>query len=126
MDFSFDSELENIRGETHRLAHRFDDDYWRAREEKHEFPWDFYNAFAKQGWIGIIVPEQYGGAGMGLMSAAVLLGTVAHSAGAQNAASALHISIFGMGPVIHHGSEELKQRTLPPTATGDLHVSFGV
>ncbi|MBW2448578.1 MAG: acyl-CoA/acyl-ACP dehydrogenase, partial [Deltaproteobacteria bacterium] len=126
MDFSFDSELENIRREAHRLAHQFDDPYWRAREEKHEFPWDFYNAFAKQGWVGIIVPEEYGGAGMGLMQAAVLLGTVAHSAGAQNAASALHISIFGMGPVIHHGTEELKRRTLPPTATGDLHVSFGV
>ncbi len=126
MDFSFDSELENIRREAHRLTHQFDDAYWRAREEKHEFPWDFYNAFAKQGWVGIIVPEEYGGAGMGLMQAAVLLGTVAHSAGAQNAASALHISIFGMGPVIHHGSEELKRRTLPPTASGELHVSFGV
>ena len=126
MDFTFDSELENIRHEAHRLASQFDDDYWRTHDEKHEFPWDFYNAFAKQGWIGIIVPEEYGGAGMGIMHAAVLLGAVAHSAGAQNAASALHISIFGMGPVIHHGSEELKRRYLPPTASGDLHVSFGV
>ncbi len=71
----------------------------------------------EEGCVGIIVPEEYGGAGMGLMHTAVLLGAVAHSAGAQNAASALHISIFGMGPVIHHGSEELKRRTLPPTAT---------
>ncbi|MBW2290639.1 MAG: acyl-CoA/acyl-ACP dehydrogenase [Deltaproteobacteria bacterium] len=126
MNFSPDPELENIRHEARRLADQFDDDYWRTHDEKHEFPWDFYNAFAEQGWIGIIVPEKYGGAGMGVMQAAMLLGGVAHSAGAQNAASALHISIFGMGPVIHHGSEELKQRYLPPTATGDLHVSFGV
>ncbi len=126
MDFSLDPELENIRHEARRLAGKFDDAYWRSHDEKHEFPWEFYNAFAEQGWIGIIVPERYGGAGMGIMHASVLLGTVAHSAGVQNAASALHLSIFGMGPVIHHGSEELKQRTLPPTASGDLHVSFGV
>ncbi len=126
MDFSLDPELENIRHEARRLAGKFDDVYWRSHDEKHEFPWEFYNAFAEQGWIGIIVPERYGGAGLGIMHASVLLGTVAHSAGVQNAASALHLSIFGMGPVIHHGSEELKQRTLPPTASGDLHVSFGV
>ena len=126
MDFEFSSDLENIRHEARRLAHRFDDEYWRDRDEKHEFPWAFYDAFAEQGWIGVLVPEAYGGAGLGVMHAGVLLNTVAHSAGVQNAASTLHISIFGMGPVIHHGSEELKQRTLPPTATGELHVSFGV
>jgi acyl-CoA dehydrogenase len=126
MDFTFDSELESIRHEARRLADRFDDDYWRTHDEAHEFPWDFYNAFAEQGWIGILVPEEFGGAGMGVMQASVLLGTAAHSAGVQNAASALHLSIFGMGPVIHHGSEELKQRYLPPTASGELHVSFGV
>ncbi len=126
MDFSFDAELESIRHEARRLADPFDDEYWRSHDEKHEFPWDFYDAFAEQGWLGINVPEKYGGAGMGVMHAAVLLNTVAHSAGVQNAASTLHISIFGMGPVIHHGSEELKQRYLPPTASGELHVSFGV
>jgi acyl-CoA dehydrogenase len=126
MNFALDSELEDIRRTTNRLTERFDDDYWRTHDEKHEFPWDFYNAFAEQGWIGIIVPEEYGGAGMGVMHAAMLLSTVAHSPGVQNAASALHLSIFGMGPVIHHGSEELKRRYLPPTATGELHVSFGV
>jgi acyl-CoA dehydrogenase len=126
MDFALGSELEQIRREARRLIEPFDDEYWREHDEKHEFPWDFYNVFAQQGWIGIIVPEEYGGAGMGIMEAAVLLAEVGHSAGVQNAASTLHISIFGMGPVIHHGSEELKQRYLPPTASGDLHVSFGV
>ncbi len=126
MDFSFGSELESIRAEAAKLAGSFDDAYWSRHDEKHEFPWDFYNAFAEQGWIGIAVPEAYGGAGLGSLHAGVLLGAVAQSAGTQNAASALHLSIFGMGPVIHHGSEELKRRTLPPTATGELHVSFGV
>ncbi len=126
MDFALDEELQAIRDESARIASRFDDDYWSRRDEQHEFPWDFYNAFAEQGWLGILVPEQYGGAGLGTLHAGMLLGAAAHSAGAQNAASTLHISIFGMAPVIHHGSDELKQRTLPPTASGELHVSFGV
>jgi len=126
MDFRFDSELENIRHEASRLAAKFDDVYWRKCDEDHAFPWEYYNAFAEGGWVGIIVPEKYGGGGLGVTHAAVLCGAVAHSAGVQAAASTLHISIFGMGPVIHHGSEELKERTLPPTATGELHVSFGV
>ena len=126
MDFSLGPELESIRAEARRLCEGFDDAYWSARDEAHEFPWEFYRAFAENGWIGILVPEAYGGAGLGTLHAGVLLNAVASSAGAQNAASALHLSIFGMGPVIHHGSEELKRRTLPPTATGELHVSFGV
>lgn len=126
MDFGFDSELENIRHEARRLCDPFDDEYWRRCDHEHAFPWAFYDAFAAGGWLGVLVPEQYGGSGLGVTHAGVMLGTVAHSAGCQAAASTLHISIFGMGPVIHHGSEDLKQRTLPPTATGELHVSFGV
>jgi acyl-CoA dehydrogenase len=126
VDFTLGPELESIRQQAGRLCERFDDEYWSACDEKHEFPWEFYRAFAEQGWIGILVPEAYGGAGLGTLHAGTLLNTVAASAGAQNAASALHLSIFGMGPVIHHGSEELKRRTLPATASGELHVSFGV
>ncbi len=126
MDFAWGSELESIREEAARLCAAFDDGYWGARDEAHEFPWEFYRAFAQQGWIGILVPEAYGGAGLGTLHAGALLNAVAASPGVQNAASALHLSIFGMGPVIHHGSEQLKRRTLPPTASGELHVSFGV
>ena len=104
MDFRLDEDLLSIQHEARRLADKFDDDYWREHDENHEFPWAYYNAFAEQGWIGIIVPEKYGGSGLGVTHAGILLSTVAHSAGVQNAASALHISIFGMGPVIHHGS----------------------
>ncbi len=126
MDFAWGQELESIRREATRLCEPFDDDYWSGCDEKHEFPWAFYRAFAEQGWIGILVPEAYGGAGLGTLHAGALLNAVAASAGAQNAASTLHLSIFGMGPVIHHGSEDLKHRSLPPTASGELHVSFGV
>ena len=68
MDFGFDPELESIRHEARRLADKFDDDYWRDHDEKHEFPWEFYNAFAEQGWMGIIIPEKYGGSGLGVMA----------------------------------------------------------
>jgi acyl-CoA dehydrogenase len=126
MDFSPDPELENIATEVRRLAEKFDDAYWSAKDTAHEFPWEYYNDFAKAGWIGIIIPEEYGGAGLGILHAGTLLYTVSNCGGAMSAASTLHLSIFGMGPVIHHGSERLKQTYLPPTATGDLHVSFGI
>ena len=126
MDFEADEALAAIRSEATSLAAAFDDAWWSERDEKHEFPWEFHDAFAKQGWLGVLVPEAYGGAGLGTLHAGTLLSAVAGSAGAMNAASTLHLSIFGMGPVIHHGSEEMKRRTLPKTATGELHVSFGV
>ncbi len=126
MDFAQDAELANIDGEVRRLAAMFDDDYWREHDARHEFPWDYYNRFAENGWLGVLIPTEYGGAGLGVQAAGTLLRAVANSAGAMNAASALHLSIFGMGPVIHHGSEEMKRQYLPPTATGELHVSFGV
>lgn len=126
MDFSASDDVEAIRVEAERLAAAFDDDYWRAHDTEKRFPWDFYRAFAAGGWLGVLVPREYGGVGLGVTEAGTLLHAVASSAGAMNAASTLHLSIFGMGPVIHHGSEELKRRVLPRTATGDLHVSFGV
>ena len=126
MDFSTDPELESIAAEAARLCGEFGDDYWSAKDSAHEFPWEYYRAFAEGGWIGIVIPEEYGGAGLGVMHAGTLLHTVASSGGAMSAASTLHISMFGMGPVIHHGSEQMKRTYLPPTATGELHVSFGV
>ena len=126
MDFAADPELERISAEVTKLASRFDDDYWLDHDERHAFPWEFYRAFADQGWIGVIIPAEYGGAGLGVMHAAAMMRAVAGSAGAMNAASTLHLSLFGMGPVIHHRSEHMKRAYLPPTATGELHVSFGV
>jgi acyl-CoA dehydrogenase len=126
VDFGVDPELVSIRDEAGKLAAAFDDDYWLDHDRRHAFPWEFYRAFAEKGWIGIVIPEAYGGAGLGVLHAGTLLGTVAQSAGAMNAASTLHLSIFGMGPVIHHGSEAQKREVLPPTARGELHVSFGV
>jgi acyl-CoA dehydrogenase len=126
MDFSLGPELEAIHQESTKLAAAFDDEYWSDHDERHAFPWEFYNAFAEKGWLGILIPERYGGAGLGVLEAGVLVRAVGASAGGMNAASTLHLTIFGMAPVIHHGSEAMKEQYLPRTARGELHVSFGV
>ena len=108
------------------VAGQFTDEYWRERDERGEFPWDFYNALAEGGWVGITIPEQYGGAGLGIGEAAVMLEEVAATGAGMNGASSLHLTVFGMNPVVKHGSDEMKQRYLPSVADGSLHVCFGV
>lgn len=126
MDAFLDEDIELVREAIRRLCKDFDDDYWAACEEEHRFPWDFYKAMADGGWVGIAIPEQYGGGGMGIRHAAAILEEVAASGACMNGASAVHMSIFGMHPVVEHGSEEMKQRFLPSVANGTLHVAFGV
>ncbi|MGW0246185.1 acyl-CoA dehydrogenase family protein [Nocardia goodfellowii] len=126
MSFELSEDQRLIRGSVAELAKRFDDQYWMEKDHKHEFPTEFYEAIAKGGWLGITIPEEYGGHGLGITEATILAEEVSRSGGGMNAASSIHMSIFGMHPVIVHGSEELKQRTLPRIVTGDLHVCFGV
>ena len=126
MDFELTEDQAVIRKAAAELAARFDDQYWLERDEAHEFPAEFYQAFADAGWLGITTPPEYGGHGLGITEAALLLEEIAASGGGMNAASSLHLSIFGMHPVIVHGSAELKAETLPRIARGDLHVCFGV
>ena len=95
-------------------------------DENEEFPTEFYNAMAEGGWVGLAIPSEYGGGGAGISEASVLLEEIAASGAAMNGASAVHTSIFGMNPVIKHGSEEMKQKYLPQVASGELHVAFGV
>ncbi len=126
MDFSSSADHEAIREGIRRICADFPDEYWAAKDEAHEFPWDFYEALAAGGWVGIAIPEQYGGGGQGIAEASVMLEEIAASGAAMNGCSAVHLSIFGMGPVIHHGSAELRERVLPRVASGELHVAFGV
>ncbi|MDE3204946.1 MAG: acyl-CoA/acyl-ACP dehydrogenase [Acidobacteriota bacterium] len=126
MDFNPVEDSEAIRLAVRQLCADFDDAYWRSCDEEHRFPYEFYEAMATNGWIGIAIPEQYGGGGRGITEASIVLEEVAASGAAMNGATAIHLSIFGMNPVIKHGSEELKARYLPRVATGDLHVAFGV
>ena len=126
MNFSESEDQTLIRESVRKLCADFPDEYWAQHDEQEEFPWEFYNAMAEAGWIGIAIPEAYGGSGMGITEASIVLEEVAASGAAMNGATALHLSIFGMHPVVAHGSEEMKQKYLPPVAQGDLHVAFGV
>ena len=115
-----------LRDGVRRLCSKFDDVYWRDRDEAHEFPWAFYEALAEGGWIGVAIPEEYGGGGLGITEASIVLEEIAASGAAMNGCSAIHLSIFGMNPVVKHGSPAMRQRYLPLVASGALHVSFGV
>ncbi|MBK3565150.1 acyl-CoA dehydrogenase family protein [Streptomyces sp. MBT62] len=126
MDFELTEDQETIRKSVAGLLRDFDDQYWMEKDQAHEFPTEFYETVAGGGWLGITIPEEYGGHGLGITEASLLLEEVARAGGGMNAASAIHLSIFGMHPVVVHGSEELKRRTLPRIANGDLHVCFGV
>ena len=126
MNFETTGEQQLIRDAVGRVCARFPDDYWAECDREHRFPWDFYNALAADGWIGIAIPEKYGGSGRGITEASIVLEEVAASGAAMNGASSIHLSIFGMHPVVCHGSEEMKQEYLPRVANGDLHISFGV
>ena len=123
---SDDATLEAIREAVRAVCSRFDDDYWSACDQDHRFPSEFYAAMAEGGWIGIAIPERYGGGGQGIREAATVLEEVAASGACMNGASALHLSVFGMHPVVVHGTEEMKQQYLPDVAAGRLHVAFGV
>jgi acyl-CoA dehydrogenase len=126
VEFTEDSEHTSIRAAIRAICARFPDDYWAEADATHAFPWAFYDALAEGGWIGIAIPAEYGGGGAGITEASIILEEVAASGACMNGASAIHLSIFGMQPVVRYGSEELKRKYLPLVASGELHVAFGV
>lgn len=126
MDFQFTEEQEEIRKQVRTLCSHFPDEYWRERDESGEFPWDFYKAIADGGWLGITVPREYGGSGLGVTEAALLMQTVAESGGGTQAASSIHLGIFGLEPLIRYGTEAAKQKYLSKVLSGEVHVSFAV
>jgi acyl-CoA dehydrogenase len=126
MDFSENPDHVAIAEAVRALCAGFPDEYWRRCDAAHEFPWDFYRAMAAGGWVGIALPEKYGGGGQGIQEASIVLREVAASGAAMNGCSALHLTIFGLNPVVVFGSEKLKQAFLPRAAAGELHVAFGV
>jgi acyl-CoA dehydrogenase len=115
-----------IRDGVRRVCSKFPDAYWRDLDARHEFPWEFYEAMAEGGWIGIALPEDLGGGGQGITEASLVLEEVAASGAAMNGCSAIHTSMFGINPVVKHGSEALRAATIPEVVAGRLHVAFGV
>ena len=119
-------DLTAIREAVAKTCAQFDDDYWAACDTDHRFPSEFYAEMAKGGWIGVAIPDEYGGGGAGIREAAAVVEEVAASGACMNGASAIHMSIFGMHPVVLHGTDEMKRRYLPGVADGTIHVAFGV
>lgn len=126
MDFLFSEEQQEIRSHIQSLCAKFPDEYWRERDESGEFPWEFYKAIAEGGWLGLTIPKEYGGSGMGITEAALLMQTVAASGGGTAACSSIHLGIFGLQPLIKFGTEACKKNYLPRVLSGEMHVSFGV
>ena len=126
MDFSPSPEQEEIRQAIAKLCARFDAEYWRKRDREGEFPADFHQALARDGWLGIAMPQAYGGAGLGITEAALMMQAVAESGAGFSGASAVHMNIFGLNPVVVFGSEAQKQRMLPPLIAGKERACFAV
>jgi alkylation response protein AidB-like acyl-CoA dehydrogenase len=126
MDFSLTEQQELIRKEVATLARSFSPDYWLEKDRKAEYPWEFVRAFAEGGWLGAIVPEEYGGSGLGVTEAALLLHEICAAGAGTSGASPIHFYMFPPMPVVKHGAEALKRRVLPRIATGDIVMSFGV
>lgn len=126
MEFALSEQQEAIRSAIAKVCEGFDDTYWLNKDREGGFPQDFYAAFANSGWLGICIPEAYGGSGLGITEAAIMMRTIAESGGGMSAASAVHINIFGLNPVVVFGSEEQRGRMLPPMAGGKDKACFAV
>ena len=126
MDFALTEQQELIRKEVGALARTFSPDYWLEKDTKHEYPWEFVKAFAAGGWLGMIIPEAYGGSGLGVTEASLMLGEICAAGAGTSGASPIHFYMFPPMPLIKHGSEDLKRRYLPRMPTGEIVMSFGV
>ncbi|MDA8574752.1 acyl-CoA/acyl-ACP dehydrogenase [Alphaproteobacteria bacterium] len=126
MDFALTDEQQSIRESVDRLCAEFGDDYWYERDRTGTFPEEFHRAMAEGGWLGIAMPEAYGGAALGVTEAMVMMHAVARSSGGMSAASAIHINIFGPHPIVVFGNEEQRQRWLPDLVKGRVKTCFGV
>ncbi len=126
MDFALSPEQQQIRDEVLRLCSRFDEGYWLERDRTATFPEAFFSAMAEGNWLGIAMPEEYGGAGLGITEATILMQAVAESGACMSGASAIHLNIFGLNPVVVFGTEAQKRRMLPPVIAGRDKACFGV
>ena len=119
-------ERDVIREGVRAVVTRFDDEYWLARDEDGVFPFEFHKAMAEGGWLGITMPEEFGGAGLGVTEAAIMMNEVASHGGGMTAASTLHINLFGPHPIVVKGTPEQKARWVPRLIAGEDQVAFGV
>ena len=126
MDFAWSADQEAIKEAIGRVCADFDADYWLQKDRKGGFPLDFHQAVAKAGWLGVCMPEAYGGAGLGIMEAAIMMQAISESGAGMSGVSAIHMNIFGLNPVVMFGTEEQKRRILPPLIAGKEKACFAV
>jgi len=126
MTFALTAEQLEIREAVARLCQRFGDDYWLKKDTEGGFPHEFHRAMAEAGWLGVAMPEEYGGSGLGITEAALVMQAVAQSGAGFSGASAVHMNIFGLHPVVVFGTDEQKRRFLPPLIAGRQKACFAV
>ena len=124
--FKLSGEQQAIVDGVSAVCRRFGDDYWAAAETDARFPKEFHRAMADDGWLGVTMPEPFGGAGLGIKDAALVMHTVAAHGGGMAAASSIHMNMFGPHPMVVHGTAEQKARWIPRLVTGQDQVCFGV
>ena len=126
MDFAYTPEQDAIRDAIGRICARFGDDYWLKRDREGGFPGELHQALAQAGWLGIAMPEAHGGAGLGITEAAIMMQAISESGAGFSGASAVHMNIFGLNPVVVFGSEAQKKRMLPGLIAGTERACFAV
>jgi acyl-CoA dehydrogenase len=126
MDFSLTEQQQSIRDAIEKICARFDDDYWLEKDRSGDFPEDLYQALARDGWLGICIPEEYGGSGLGVTEAVIMMQAISQSGAGMSGASAVHLNIFGLNPVVLFGTEAQKKRMLPPLIRGEHKACFAV
>ena len=126
MDFALTENQESIRDAVEKICARFDDAYWLNKDREGGYPADFHKALADAGWLGICIPEEYGGSGLGILDAAIMMHTIAKSGAGMSGASAVHMNVFGLNPVVVFGTREQCQRMLPPIVAGTQRSCFAV
>jgi acyl-CoA dehydrogenase len=126
MDFSPTEEQHAIVQSVRQICGRFPDGYWLERDDDGAFPREFHRAMAEGGFLGITMPEEYGGSGLGVTEAALMMNTVASGGGGFAAASAIHINLFGPHPIVVFGTPAQKARWLPTLIAGTEQTCFGV
>jgi acyl-CoA dehydrogenase len=126
MDFQLTAEQQAIRDGIAKICAGFDLEYWSKRDRDGGFPHEFHAALARDGWLGIAMPEEYGGAGLGIKEAALMMQTIAASGAGMSGASAVHMNIFSLNPVVVFGTDDQKNRWLPPLIDGRDKACFGV
>jgi acyl-CoA dehydrogenase len=126
MNFDLSPDQEALHDAVARICSRFDDDYWLKKDKEGGFPFELHRALAEAGWLGICIPEAYGGTGLGITEAALMMQTISESGAGMTGASSVHMNIFGLSPVVIFGSEAQKQRMLPPLVKGTEKACFAV